>query len=66
MYTFITENNRESKKAKYINKNVVDDELKHQDYKNVLFNRSYVRHKMNTIHSKSHNIGSYKIHNNSQ
>ena len=27
------------KKTKDINKNVVDDELKSEDYKNVLFNR---------------------------
>ena len=31
MYIFTTENNRESKKAKHINKNVVDDELKYQN-----------------------------------
>ena len=37
MYTFITENNHESKKARGINKNDVDDELKYEDYKNVLF-----------------------------
>ena len=41
MYTFITEDNHESKKEKDIMKNVVDDELKYEDYKNVLFNRSY-------------------------
>ena len=44
MYTFMTKDNHESKKAKNINKNVVDDELKHEDYKSVLFNRSYIRH----------------------
>ena len=37
------------KKQKKINKNVVDDELKYEDYKNVLFNRSYMRHEMNRI-----------------
>ena len=40
------------------NKNVVDHELKYKDYKNVLFNRSYMRHEMNRIQSKDHNIGS--------
>ena len=34
MYTFITKDNHESKKAKYINKNVFEDELKDGDYKN--------------------------------
>ena len=61
MCTFIKEDNHESKKAKGINNNVVDDELKYEDYKNVLFNRSYTRHEMNGIQIKDHNIGSYRI-----
>ena len=52
MYTFITEDNHESKKEKDIMKNVVDDKLKYEDYKNVLFNRSY---------NPNHNIGSNRI-----
>ena len=35
MCTFVTEDNHEFKKAKGISKNVVDDELKYEDYKNV-------------------------------
>lgn len=31
MYTFTTEDNHESKKVKYIIKNVVDEELKYED-----------------------------------
>ena len=61
MYTSITEDNRESKKAKDIDKNVVDDEQKYENYKNALFNISYMRYKMNRIQSKDHNIGSNKI-----
>ena len=60
-YTFITEDNHEGKKVKDINENVVDDELKYEDYKNVLFNRSYMRHKVNRIQSKHHNIATYRI-----
>ena len=52
MYTIYT---------KGINKDIVDDELRYEDYKNVLFNRSYMRHEMNRIQSKAHNIGSYKF-----
>ena len=63
MYTLITEDNHESKKTKGINKKVVDDELKYEDCKNVLFSRSYLRHEMNTIQGKDHNIGPYKINN---
>ena len=60
MYTFKKEDHNESKKAKDINKNVVDDELKHKDCKNVLFNRSYMRHEMIRIQNKDYNIGSYR------
>ena len=40
-FTFITEDNHESRKVKGINKNVADDELKYEDYKNVLLNKLY-------------------------
>ena len=61
MYTFITEKNHGSKKVKSIPKNVVDGKLKYEDYKNVLFNRSYMRHEMNRIQSQDHNMGSYRV-----
>ena len=61
MYTFITEGNHESKKTKGINKNAVADELKFEDYKNILFNRSCMRHETNRIQSKVHNPGSSRI-----
>ena len=48
MYTYITEENHEFKKAKGINKNFVDDELKYEDYKNVSFNRSYMAYEFKT------------------
>ena len=38
MYTSITKDNQESTKIKSVNKNVVDNELKYEDYKNVLSN----------------------------
>ena len=47
MYTFITVDNNESKKSKGIRENDVDDELKYEDYKYVLFSRSYMRNEMN-------------------
>ena len=60
-YTFITEGNRESKKAEDINKCVVGDELKYGDYNKFLFNTSHFKHEINKIQSKDHNTGSYKI-----
>ena len=35
LYTFVTEDNYESRKAKGINKNLLHDELKYDDCKNV-------------------------------
>ena len=58
LHNIITESTHESKKAKGINKSVADDKLKYKGYKNVLFNRSYMRHEINRIQSKDHNIGS--------
>ena len=55
MYTFITEFIHEFKKAKDINKNFVDDQLKYKDYKNLLFKKQKninIRHKMIRIQSK--------------
>ena len=43
----------------YLN-NVVDDELKYQDYKTCFFNRSYMRLEMNIIQSIDHNIETYR------
>ena len=40
---------------------VAKDNLKHENYKNVLFNATCLNHEMNRIQSKSHNIGSYRI-----
>ena len=48
MFTSITENSRESK-AKGINKNVFDNQLKYDDYKNVLFDKSYMWNEMKRI-----------------
>ena len=45
MYTYITKDNHESKTLKDISANIVNDELKNENYKNVLLNRSYMRMK---------------------
>ena len=61
IYAFITEENYESKKAKSINKNAVDDELKYKEYKIPFFNRPHISHEMNRIQSKDHNTGLFKL-----
>ena len=61
MHSFIAEDNHESKKAKKSFKNIIDDEPKYEDYKNVLFSKSCIRHEMNRRQSKDPNIGSCRI-----
>ena len=61
MQTFITEDNHESKKAKGFDENVIDDELKYEDYKNVLFNRLYMRLEIKSIQNQDHITGLNKI-----
>ena len=57
VHTFIRKDNHKSKKAKDINRNVIDNELKYGNYNNVLFNSSSMGYELNRIQSKDHNIG---------
>ena len=61
MYTFKAKDDHEYKRSGDIGKYIADGELKHKDNKNVLFDRSYIRHEMNTIQSKYQNIGTQRI-----
>ena len=63
MHLFLVDNNREYKRAKGVNRNVVAT-ITHNEYKNVLLNNISLRHLMNRIESKDHRIGTYEIHNN--
>ena len=38
----------------------MDDKLRHEDYKNVFFNGSHIRHEMNRIQSRDLSIGLYR------
>ena len=35
--------------------------IKHEDYKDVLFNNKQMHHTMKTIRSKNHQLGSYEL-----
>ena len=61
MYSYIMENEKGSNAAKGIKKNIIENSIRHKDYKDTLFNERQMRHKMNTIRSKMHEIGSYEI-----
>ena len=54
MYSYI---NNDEKGGKTVIKNYI----KHADYKNVLLNNKQLHHKMKTIRSQKHQLGSYEI-----
>ena len=61
MYSYIKENQLCGKTCKGINKYVIKNNIKHQDYKEVLFNNKQMNHTMKTIRSVNHKLGSYEL-----
>ena len=61
MYSYIKENQKGGKKAKGIKKNVIKNNIKHDDYKETLFDKKQMYHKMKTIRSENHQLGSYEL-----
>ena len=61
MYSYIKDDEKGGKTAKGIKKNVIKNNIKHEDYKNVLLNNEQLHHKMKTIRSQKHQLGSYEI-----
>ena len=58
MYSLVIVNDKEIKKAKGVNKNVVTN-IRHKEYIDVLFNKNLITHKIKRIQSKLHKIGTY-------
>ena len=61
MYSYIKENEQGSRTAKGIKKNVIKQQLQHDKYNDVLFNKKQMRHTMRLIKSERHQIGSYVV-----
>ena len=61
MYSYITDNQKGGKTAKGIKKNVIKNDISHENYKDTLLNNKQMYHKMNTIRSQNHQLGSYEI-----
>ena len=61
MYSYIKDNQQGGKTAKGIKKNVIKKDITHDNYKQTLFNNQQMYHKMKTIRSESHQLGSYEI-----
>ena len=63
MYSYVKDNEKGRKTAKGIKKNVIKNNIKHEDYKSTLMNNEQMHHKIKTIRSQRHQLGSYEINN---
>ena len=61
MYSYVKDDSKGCKTAKGIKKNVIKNDIKNKDYKNVLFNNKQIHHKMKTIRSEKHQLGSFEL-----
>ena len=61
MYSYMKDNDKDVKTAKGIKKNITTKNIKHEDYKEVLFNNKQMHHTMKTIRSTKHQIGSFEL-----
>ena len=61
MYSYMKDNDEGGKTAKGIKKNIITKNIKHEDYKEVLFNNKQMHHTMKTIRSNNHQLGSFEL-----
>ena len=61
MYSYIKDNQKGGKTAKGIKKNIIKNDINHENYRDTLFNNKQMHHKMKTIRSQNHQLGSYEI-----
>ena len=61
LYSYMKDNQQGGKTAKGIKKNVIKKDIQHNNYKETLFNNEQMYHKMKTIRSENHQLGSYEI-----
>ena len=61
MYSYIKNDEISGKTAKGVKKNIIKINIKNEDCKNVLLNEKQLCHKMKTIRSNRHQLGSYEI-----
>ncbi|XP_068720593.1 uncharacterized protein [Montipora capricornis] len=61
MYSYMKDNQKGGKTTKGIKKNIIKNDIKHENYKEVLFNNKQMYHTMKTIRSNLHQLGSYEL-----
>ena len=54
MCSYIKDDEKGRKAAKGIKKNVIKNNIRHEDYKNTLINNEQMHHKMKTLRSQKH------------
>ena len=61
MYSYTKDNQKGGKTAMGLKKNIIKNNIKHENYKQTLFENKQMYHKMKTIRSQNHELGSYEI-----
>ena len=62
MYSYIKEDNKGGgRTAKGVKNSVIRKVIRHDNYRDVLFNSQQLHHNMRTIRSVNHQLGSYEI-----
>ena len=61
MYSYMKDNHNGGKTAKGIKKNVIKNNITHDNYRDTLSNSEQMHHKMKTIRSENHQLSSYEI-----
>jgi hypothetical protein len=61
MYSYVKENGKGGMTAKGVKQYVIKNRLTHENFKDVIANKNQMRHKMNTIRSSKHTVGTYEI-----
>ena len=60
MYSYMKDNDKGSKTAKGIKKAVIKKDIDHSNYKETLFVKQQLHHKMKTIRNNCHELKSYE------
>ena len=61
MYSYMKDNSNEEKTAKGVKRNTIKKDIKHNDYKDTLFNNKQIHHKMKTIRSNHLQLNTYEL-----
>ena len=61
MYSYLKNDLIGGKTTKGIKRDVIKKNITHENYKETLFNNKQMHHKMKTIRSQNHQLGSYEI-----